>query len=289
VRTDEEALAYVATRLPATYAAAQAAMRHVAELWPAYAPSSQLDLGAGPGAAAWAAAKVWPSVETVELRDRDEPMMRLGAELAAGDFRWTWQRADMTGVLGNADLVTICYALGELEPAAADAVASAAWQATNGCLVLVEAGTPSGFGLIGRLRRRLIEEGGHLVAPCPDDGTCPIAGADWCHFAARVGRSALHRSLKGAERSFEDEKFSYVAFARGEPARAAGRVVRRPVARRRYLELSVCADGVIRQAGIGQTQACYRAACKLGWGDGVPPDVLGLVRTAAPQDPGRST
>lgn len=284
VRSDLDSLAYVATRLPATYAAAQAAMRDVAELWPEYAPSSQLDLGAGPGAAAWAAAGVWP-VESVVLRDRDESMIRVGAELAVGESDWTWQLADMTAELGEAELVTACYALGELDPAVADAVASAAWRATTGCLVLVEPGTPSGFELVGRLRRRLIEEGGRLIAPCPDEGACPITGDDWCHFAARVGRSGLHRALKGAERAFEDEKFSYVAFARGDQVPAAGRVVRRPVARRRYVELSVCADGLIRKAGIGQTQACYRAATKLGWGGAVPPEVLVRIRALGPEGP----
>ncbi|MFZ0171338.1 MAG: small ribosomal subunit Rsm22 family protein, partial [Acidimicrobiales bacterium] len=59
VATMKDALAYVATRLPATYAATRSAGEHVAELWPAFAPGSQLDLGAGPGAAAWAAAALW--------------------------------------------------------------------------------------------------------------------------------------------------------------------------------------------------------------------------------------
>ena len=287
VRDDVDALAYVATRLPATFAAARAAMGEVAALWPEYAPRSQSDLGAGPGGAAWAAAGVWPSVESVVLRERDQSMMGAGIALAAGQFEWSWQQADITGELGKAELVTACYVLGELEPAVADAVASAAWRATTGCLVVVEPGTPAGAELVGRLRRRLVEDGGRLVAPCPDDGACPITGDDWCHFAARVGRSALHRQLKGADRAFEDEKFSYVAFARGRPVPAAGRVVRRPVTRRRYVELSVCADGAIRSAGIGQSQQCYRAASKLGWGDAVPADVLERVRLLGPGGPRR--
>jgi ribosomal protein RSM22 (predicted rRNA methylase) len=283
VATMKDALAYVATRLPATYAATRSAGEHVAELWPAFAPGSQLDLGAGPGAAAWAAAALWPSIRAVMLADRDEHMLAVGERLAAGAFAgWAWQQIDVTSELAEAELVTACYVLGELDPAAAREVALKAWQAARRCLLVVEPGTPAGFRLIRELRRHLLEEGASLLAPCPDEGACPITEGDWCHFSARVGRSALHRSLKGAERSFEDEKFSYVAFARTDAARAGGRLVRRPLQRRRFVELSVCADGAIRRAGVGQSQPAYRAASKLAWGAAVPPEVLELVRRTAP-------
>lgn len=288
LRTREDALAYVATRLPATYAAARSAMSHVAELWPSYGPRTQVDLGAGPGAAAWAAAAVWPGLHGVLLRDHDAALVELGQELAAGEFgSWRWQLGDVRDEVAAADLVTACYALGELDAAEAPEVAAAAWRATTGCLLLVEPGTPAGFALIRRLRRHLLEEGARLVAPCPDEGECPVTGQDWCHFSARLGRSALHRALKEAERSFEDEKFSYVAFARGEPTRAAARVVRRPALRRRFVELSLCADGMIRRAGIGQSMAAYRAATSLEWGDAAPLDVLALAQPASPPPPQR--
>jgi ribosomal protein RSM22 (predicted rRNA methylase) len=283
VLTSEDAVAYVATRLPATYAAARCAAEHVAELWPAWMPSSQLDLGAGPGAAAWAAASVWPAIGTAVLTDRDEHMMTLGEQLATDlPQLWTWERVDVMTIPGGADLVTCCYTLGELEPAIALEVATKAWEVTGGCLLLVEPGTPAGFHLIRQLRQHLLGEGARLLAPCPDEGACPIAGDDWCHFSARVGRSALHRNLKAAERSFEDEKFSYVAFAREHVSPASGRVVRRPVHRRRFVELAVCADGVIRRAGLGQSSPAYRAASKLAWGAVVPSEVMAQVRPLPP-------
>ena len=57
---------------------------------------------------------------------------------------------------------------------------------------------------------------------------------DWCHFAARVNRSALHRRLKEGQLGYEDEKYSYVAAAAtGHLARpASGRIVRHPVFRK---------------------------------------------------------
>src|SRR5438046_1460330 len=48
------ARAYLATRLPATYAAIRASMDAVADVRPDFAPRTMLDVGAGPGSASWA-------------------------------------------------------------------------------------------------------------------------------------------------------------------------------------------------------------------------------------------
>src|SRR5664280_688181 len=94
--------------------------------------------------------------------------------------------------------------------------------------VAIEPGTPKGFTLIRKIRAELLEAGARMVAPCPMEVPCPMADPDWCHFAARVERSSMHRRLKNAELGYEDEKFSYVAVAR-EPVEPAGaRVIRRP-------------------------------------------------------------
>jgi ribosomal protein RSM22 (predicted rRNA methylase) len=292
----QEALAYLATRLPATMAAARSAMGEVASTWAGFQPGTQLDLGAGPGAAAWAAAHVWPHISKVVLIDGDERMLEVGRQLAAADdeirfSHWEWRRgdisaelpADLPGLADAADLVTACYVIGELAPATARTVVTTAWRLTKGCLVIVEPGTPAGFERIRALRNHLLSEGAHLVAPCPHDGPCPISGDDWCHFAARVNRSAIHRQLKDGELPFEDEKFSYVAFAKQPGAvRAAARVVRHPTYRRRFVELTACRGRDIAKLPFGQSHPSYRTAAKLEWGDAVPTDLLG---PAAEGDP----
>src|SRR5262249_43920401 len=60
--TSIEALAYAAARMPATYAAAAAAMREVGDRVPDWMPQRMLDLGSGSGAALWAAVEYWPSL-----------------------------------------------------------------------------------------------------------------------------------------------------------------------------------------------------------------------------------
>ncbi|MGH9171255.1 MAG: small ribosomal subunit Rsm22 family protein [Acidimicrobiales bacterium] len=291
-------LAYVAGRLPATVGANHRALAAVAELLPAFAPRSQLDLGTGPGGAAWAAEQLWPSILDVKLVDRDTEMLRAGQQLRAlreleirrqpgaapsGAAPWVWQRLDLAvwatllaqeGEVGATDLVTLGYALGELGDETARTVAEAAWAATSGCLVIVEPGTPAGFERVREVRGALIGRGATLVAPCPHEGSCPVTQGDWCHFAARVNRSAVHRQLKNGGRSFEDEKFSYVAFTRGEAELPAGRVVRRPVRRRRLVELTSCRGHDIAQLAVGRSSPGYRQAVALGWGDAVPPGLV---------------
>ncbi|MFZ1196928.1 MAG: small ribosomal subunit Rsm22 family protein [Pseudolabrys sp.] len=57
VISDREALAYLAVRLPATYAAIRSSFNAVAEARPDFMPGNALDVGAGPGTALWAAVR----------------------------------------------------------------------------------------------------------------------------------------------------------------------------------------------------------------------------------------
>src|SRR5215472_9783696 len=54
VDDDVSALAYLAARLPATYAAIRSSLDSIADMRPAFSPQSLLDVGAGPGTALWA-------------------------------------------------------------------------------------------------------------------------------------------------------------------------------------------------------------------------------------------
>lgn len=286
VRTPVEAAAYAAARLPATFAAALAAMRAV----PDFRPGSMLDVGAGSGAATWAATARWPSIVDCKLLDSDEKMLTVGRQLRAADPRrptgeWNWRTADIGAAqFETHDLVVAGYALGELDRDRRSAAVQAMWAATTGVLLIVEPGTPAGFAVIRELRDTLIGAGATLTAPCPHERQCPMSagaaaartatGNDWCHFSARVQRSALHRQVKGAELSYEDEKFSYVAFTRLAPERVAGRVLRHPGRPPRRVELVACTDTGLRNITVGKSHPEYRAAKKLDWGSGIPDALL---------------
>ncbi|MGB6453796.1 MAG: small ribosomal subunit Rsm22 family protein, partial [Streptosporangiaceae bacterium] len=180
--------------------------------------------------------------------------------------------------LPAADLATVSYVLGELTTAQQAAIVTLAVRMAP-AVVLVEPGTPAGHRRILAARELLLAAGYLLVAPCPHRDACPLAAAaDWCHFAARLPRSAVHRQVKGAELGYEDEKFSYVAAVRpdnprpgalSEPVLPAGRIVRRPQQRKGLVTLEVCRrDGTAGPELIGKSaREIYREARKSSWGD----------------------
>src|SRR4051794_4455948 len=82
VSDDLAARAYLAARLPATYAAIRAALDAVIELSPHFAPRSLLDFGAGPGTVLWAVHDCWPELEAATLVEASAPMRKFGAAFA---------------------------------------------------------------------------------------------------------------------------------------------------------------------------------------------------------------
>ena len=273
-RSRDDVAAYLATRAPATYAAAAAAFAHVAEAHPGFAPTSLLDLGAGPGIASWAAVATWPSIERVQLVEVEREMVAAGRKLAAPatsglrDATWTLGDASV-GSYPAADLVVASYALGELPGAVAPDFVARSWRSAATMLVLVEPGTTAGYERVLAARSLVLRSGGTTLAPCPHDGECPLAEGDWCHFSTRLPRSRTHRAVKGVERGFEDEKVAYVALTRDRvEGPAAARIIRRPEQNPGHVVLSLCTPTGLERRTIARSQKqAYRDARKRSWGD----------------------
>ncbi len=133
---DLSARAYLAVRMPATYAAVRASLATVAQLRPDFAPRSLLDAGAGPGTALFAARDCWPSLKDATLIESSPAIRRWGEELVSGSATGTlhWQASDI--VVGGPpqpphDLVMLAYVLDELRPAAIGPLIERLWQATS--------------------------------------------------------------------------------------------------------------------------------------------------------------
>nr|WP_260615998.1 small ribosomal subunit Rsm22 family protein [Microbispora sp. KK1-11] len=272
--------AYAGYRMPATYSAVRAALRQVALLAPGFAPETQVDVGGGTGSALWAASAVWPTLRTVTVLEQSPSAIAFGRGLAGRapaaavrEARWQQAFVDRSAPAPAADLVTMSYVLGELSPAVQeDVVGSLARDAAM--LVIVEPGTPAGYARIAAARRLLTKSGLHLVAPCPHDGECPIRpDQDWCHFAVRLNRTALHRRIKDGTLSFEDEKFSYVAASARPWPRAESRILRHPLKRKGLVTLRLCTaeDGLADRAVSKRQGETYREARDVVWGDAWPP------------------
>lgn len=280
LRDAADVTAYAAYRMPATYAAVRSALAAFRARAGDWAPGTHLDLGGGTGAATWAVGDAWPAgTHRSTVLDWSQAALTLGRALARGaaepavrDAEWT--RAPLGGApaLPAADLVTVSYVLGELPPDGRTSLVQAAADAARGAVLIAEPGTPEGYTRIIEARDRLIAAGLTVLAPCPHDQECPVTGGDWCHFAARVQRTSLHRQVKGGSLPYEDEKFSYVAAARPDAlpaAPATSRVVRHPQLRKGLVLLDLCTreDGLTRTTVTKRHGATYRAARDADWGD----------------------
>lgn len=274
--TEAQRQSYVMTRLPATYAAVYASLQAIQErIHQEISIKSVLDLGAGPGTAMWAACSQFPTIEKVTLLEKDASLMALGQRLAqaseqAAIREAVWQQADLeqTTDLPLHDLVILSYSIGELKPEEMLKVIQRSWQAAGKLLLIVEPGTPVGFERIRAIRQQLIEWGAHLVAPCPHQLACPMTDGDWCHFAARVERSSLHRRLKGGSLGYEDEKFSYVAASKTLFPLPDSRVLRHPLRHSGHVVLKLCTPKGVQQPTISKKMGdVYKRARKIEWGD----------------------
>lgn len=275
IKTAAHRSAYLAVRFPATFAADLHVFSEIRRLAPDLKISSLLDLGSGPGTALYAAAGIFPSLTNATLVENDASLIQLGKRLAAASPHPAvrsaeWRPQDINSLSCEShDLVVISYALGELPQVAAEKIISRAWQCAKELLVVIEPGTVRGFNVVLSARSALIAAAAHLLAPCPHAGECPMAAAaDWCHFAARVERTSLHRRLKGGTLGHEDEKFSYIAASRNPVVPARARIVRHPQKHSGHVQLTLCtSEGLLKQT-VGKSQKeKYKSARQAEWGD----------------------
>ncbi len=280
VKEEDDAVAYVLARLPATYAACVRALHEAALIAPDFAPATLLDAGAGPGGASWAALETWPDLAQVTLLDSNRTFLDMAATLAAQAGPVLREavrlKADLAtpDVWPQAELVIASYALAEIAGPRQAATVDALWAACEGVLVLVEPGTPDGWRRILSAREALIAAGAAILAPCPHALACPIIPPDWCHFVQRLPRSRDHRAAKGAEVPFEDEKFIYLVAARPCVAAATrtARILAPPRASKPAIALKLCSPAGTLEEMIApkRDKPGFAVARRLDWGDALP-------------------
>ena len=271
------ARAYLTTRMPATYAAISAGFAAIIEAAPSFEPRTLLDVGAGPGTATWAASSIWGSLAEGTLLEASPAIRDVGERLSTAlpieRVSWLAQRAgDGLRDLPCADLVVLAYVLDELDHAARAPLITRLWELTGHTLAIVEPGTTEGWRRILAARDQLIGAGAHILAPCPHSKACPLSPPDWCHFAARVARSRLHRETKGGSVPWEDEKFIYLAVSRLPGFARPARVLAPPQVFKAGVTLKLCQpSGEVAERTVAKRDgAPFKVAKKLRWG-GVAP------------------
>ncbi len=279
IRNANDALAYALTRLPATFAAVVAVLGELRRALPDFTPRTLLDVGAGPGTAAWAASQCFEQLGRIELVDDNEhlrelalDLMRLSSDPALRDARYEKGGAQqLLKTIESADLTMASYFAGEVSAAELLDHADMLWSKAAGVLVIIEPGTPAGFERIRTIRSHLIGKQAFVVCPCPHDLQCPMTGDDWCHFSQRLNRSRDHRVVKGAELPFEDEKYSYVVLSRHKPAMPAlDRILAPPHVAKNAITAKLCTpEGLIMDVAPRRDRNAYKARRNWRWGDAV--------------------
>jgi ribosomal protein RSM22 (predicted rRNA methylase) len=277
VASEAHRAAYLAVRMPATYAAIRRVFAEIKLRAPQQEIASLLDLGAGPGTALFAAAEHFPQLRQATLIEFDSAWIAVGKRLAEQSESLVvqqaqWLKQDLRSGLSceNHDLVVVSYTLGELPHAAAEAMLNKAWKCAGKFLVVIEPGTRRGFAAINAARSALLANAAAILAPCPHHFTCPMAAAgDWCHFSQRVERTSQHRQLKGGALGYEDEKFSYFVAAKSAAQSTGARIVRHPGKHSGHVKLALCAEnGQIESGTITRSsKEAYKRARKAEWGD----------------------
>lgn len=271
--------AYLAARLPATYAAVSACLAEVPRAIPGFSPASLLDAGAGPGTASWAAAMAFPGLAHITMLDNNPAFLALARTLAAHGppslKAAGFQPGDLRSAATRADLVVAAYALAELPEAEAAATAAHLWLRAGQALLLVEPGTPRGFARLRAARERLAGQGAVIAAPCSHALACPMAGDDWCHFSVRLARSRAHLHAKGARVPFEDEPYAYLLVTRLAAAPAAARILSPPADTKFERRFKLCHAGAVVPVSIATRKPnAYKQVRKLDWGERFPPDLM---------------
>lgn len=263
--------AYLAVRLPATFAAITFTLLELQRRIPGFMPVSFCDVGSGPGTASWAAAEVWPDLKNFTFVDNNRAFLGLAMDLARHHAALAGAEALLAGLDAaetRADLVVAAYALAEVPEEASGPIARRLWRNTTAALLLLEPGTPAGFARIRRARDALIAEGAAIAAPCPHALACPMAGADWCHFSVRLPRSRLHMQAKAATVPFEDERFSYVIASRLPVSGAERRILAPPRITKAAATIKLCTPAGLEAMSVQRRDAQgYKRARKAGWGD----------------------
>jgi ribosomal protein RSM22 (predicted rRNA methylase) len=253
--TELHRIAYLATRLPATYAVLRKVFLEID------VPKTILDCGAGPGTSIWAL--IDEPIEQLTLLEADPEFINLGKKLAPKTpFSTEWKVGNFMHLKESADLLLFSYSLNEIPQEKLAAVIQKAYEQTQNFLVIVEPGTPSGFTRIRAIRTQLLSLGMSLQAPCPHHEACPMSGKDWCHFSARLSRSSLHRTLKKGTLGHEDEKYSYLVASKTPHTPSGARILRTPLKRKGHTVATLCtAEGLVQKTFTG------KARKNLHWGD----------------------
>ncbi|KAF1792176.1 S-adenosyl-L-methionine-dependent methyltransferase [Phytophthora cactorum] len=289
-----ETLAFLAFEMEATYACTHAVFTELQKRLPDFKPKSVLDFGAGPGTASWVAKDFYDqSLDKYRVVEPSQSMVDAAEVLLEGFPGLSVRRsiADLSRDIdaGNKyDLIVVSYVFSDItNDFERVATTSALWEllSENGCLVIVDRGSPWGSHHVRSARQFVLDsvaededakEGVRIVAPCPHHDECPVGGSTWCHFVQRspvvnrpqglqVSYMIMQKTRKGSEEDAAAKKKKPIA-----------RMLRGPLLATRHVHLDLCTpEGKLERRTVTRGKAVrevYRASRKAHWGALWPAD-----------------
>ena len=265
------ALAYACVRMPATYQAAHHVLNVFNQKIDDKNITSCLDMGSGTGAILYQLQQSFPDADMTAL-EPNEYMRHFAAEFCNNSaVEWISTTVKNIDQQKTYDLITLGYVLNEVKHDLHASLESI-WRATQKYLIIIETGSPTGFEIITTARDYILKNGGHIVAPCTHQNSCPLQGnaTRWCHFEERVHRSRIHKELKeDAARGYEDEPFTYLIASRAPLINTENmaRLISR-VHGTKVLSADLCAaDGRIIKASVSRKDELFSSLRRAEWGD----------------------
>jgi hypothetical protein len=165
----------------------------------------------GPGTGGWAAAELFPSLQSIDCVEASLPMAKIGQRLAHQSPWATLQQAQwhQPSDLPAADLALLSYLIAEMTLAQRTELLEKIWTKTQ-VIVVVEPGTPAGYQTdirstrLGAQSRRALD---CSLSPFP---AMSFTNAWLVSFSCSRRTNATASIIEGGLLGYEDEKFCYL-------------------------------------------------------------------------------
>ena len=266
IESKNDSILYAISRMPATYSVIYTLLGQLIEQGALEVSTSIADIGSGTGAGYFACRELFGDIE-IQLFERDNNMIEVFEMISEtkGLVRKIDVIKDNIRVNSDFNLVIASYILSEMTENDRLHVVDKLLQISSRYLLLIDTGTPETYTSFMKIKNYVEGKGYKIIAPCRCEA-CPLEN-DYCQFYARVERSALHRAVKGAKQSYEDEKYFYLLIAKENCFETEkGRVIRRPTITDNVCKLKLCTkNGVFEKTFTKRDKQDYKLArkCKI--------------------------
>ncbi len=269
-------MAYLAMRVPATYAQIMGALTQIQEVMPSFQPKSLLDIGSGPGTATWAAQSIFPSLKHATLVDREKQFLYFGQEImqkAQIPLATSWERSDIRTFSGtNYDLILVANVLNELSSHDVTELLQYLTARCTGIMVVIEPGTPNGFAIV---QKATMASSLNIIAPYINSKVTK-SNDYWIHFPERFTRPEFQKRIRQHMRDdslsasdWEEAKYSYVAMSKLPIEKSFyGRCVGKVEKQKGLVKVPLLTEnGIETVTVLKRNKQAYNFAKEVRWGD----------------------